>query len=261
MKFAIIGNLTIDIVNGKKKPGGGAYYSGLILSKHTGVTIYTKIGDDYPKKWLEEISSYAEVVAFKGSSTTMYELFYSGEGRVIKALSPGDKISADELSTISEEKVIINPVAGEIGEGDVLIFKKPCLDLQGFVRELRKDGLVTLKEIDGEFLENASIVHSSTEEFRMVKNLKLPDVLAVTNGSEEGVVITRKGKITFKPRKVDVKDPTGAGDAFLALLSYGINRYNELKRALEFALDETAKFLKLGLRSYLEDRDDEASIG
>ena len=52
MKFAVVGNLTIDIIKGTKRPGGGVYYSALALSKFADVTIYTKIGPDYPKEWL-----------------------------------------------------------------------------------------------------------------------------------------------------------------------------------------------------------------
>ncbi|AFN04371.1 hypothetical protein PFDSM3638_08020 [Pyrococcus furiosus DSM 3638] len=251
MRIGVIGNLTIDIVNGNRKPGGGAYYSGLVLSKFAKVTIYTKIGPEYPKEWIENIESFTKVVPFEGSSTTTFELLYSGDRREIKVVSKGDKFTYEELETVSEKEVIINPVANEIKPKNVYMFERPSLDIQGFVRQL--DRVVTLKRIEGKFLENAFVVHASKEEYSMIKNPGTPEILAITDGSKEGVVITKGEKIKFIPKQIDVKDPTGAGDCFLALLAYSARRYN-LQKAIEFTLDETAKFLKLGLEKYLEEQ-------
>ncbi|AEC51081.1 hypothetical protein PNA2_0163 [Pyrococcus sp. NA2] len=249
MKFGIVGNLTIDVINGDKRPGGGAYYSGLVLSKFGKVVIYTKIGEDYPRKWLEEIENFAEVVKFKAKSTTKFALHYKNGERTIKVLSKGEMFSRDELESISERNIIINPVANELSPEDVEIFKKPSLDVQGFIRELRDK--VELKEIDGSFLSKAFVVHASLEEYLKIRNPGKPDVFAITNGAKEGRLITREGELKFKPRPVSTNDPTGAGDCFLALLTYGILKFG-IRDGLEFALRETEKFLSLGLKRYIE---------
>ncbi|CUX78593.1 hypothetical protein CHITON_1814 [Thermococcus chitonophagus] len=253
--FTVIGNFTIDIIGGKKRPGGGAYYSSLVLSKFADVRVITKVGQDYPREWLKEVEEYVELVPIEGKSSVVYELIYRGEERAIKVLSKGDPFKDHELLETRGE-VIINPVANEITPNQVSLFRKPSLDVQGFVRELKE--YVGLKEIDGWFLSNCKVVHTSLEEYQKIINPGKPEILAITNGSREGVLIAEE-TIKFRPKKISVRDPTGAGDAFLALLTYGVGKFG-IRRGLEFALEETAKFLNLGLKEYLN-RDDEASIG
>lgn len=255
MRFTVIGNFTVDIIEGRKRPGGGAYYSSLVLSKFADVRVLTKIGPDYPREWLKEMEEHVELVPIRGISSVVYELIYRGEERAIRVLSKGDAFKDHELLEV-RGKVIINPVANEISPNQVLLFRKPSLDVQGFVRELKE--YVGLREINGWFLSNCKVVHASLEEYQKIVNPGKPEVLAVTNGSNEGILIASE-TIKFRPRKINIKDPTGAGDAFLALLTYGVERFG-IREGLEFALEETAKFLNLGLEKYLN-RDDEASIG
>ena len=92
-------------------------------------------------------------------------------------------------------------------------------------------------------MEKAFVVHASKEEYSRIRNPGMPDVLAITNGVKEGKIITKDEEITFMPEVVNTQDPTGAGDCFLALLTYGINKY-KLQEALNFAIKETAEFLR-----------------
>ncbi|AMM54599.1 PfkB family carbohydrate kinase [Pyrococcus kukulkanii] len=255
MRFTVIGNFTIDIIGGKRRPGGGAYYSSLVLSKFADVRVLTKVGMDYPREWLKEVEEYVELIPIEGKSSVVYELIYRGEERVIRVISKGDPFKDHELQE-AQGKVIINPVANEITPEQVSLFKKPSLDVQGFVRELKE--YVSLREIDGWFLSNCKIVHASLEEYQKIINPGMPEILVITNGGNEGVLIANE-TIRFRPKKITVRDPTGAGDTFLALLAYGIERFS-IEEGLKFALEETAKFLNLGLKEYLN-RDDEASIG
>ncbi|AFK23037.1 hypothetical protein Py04_1465 [Pyrococcus sp. ST04] len=229
-----------------------------MLSKYAKVTVYAKIGPEYPEEWIRDIERYVKVIPFPADSTTSFELVYEGESRVLRVLSKGEQFTLRELNSIKERRVIVNPVSGEIRPEHLTVFKNPSLDVQGFVRELKDK--VEIKNVDGSFLNNCNIVHASAEEYKALVNPGTPNILAVTNGSRGGVLKLRDGReIKFEPKRVHTENPTGAGDAFLALLVYGIDSFG-IEEGLRFAIDETAKFLKLGLKNYL-DRDDDASIG
>ena len=112
-----------------------------------------------------------------------------------------DEIPREALSLINAEGVII--------------------DAQGFLREI-ENSRVVLKEINGEFLKNAQVVHADAYEFQHIRNLNPDDVevLLISNGAESGVAYHRGKKYLYHPLRIDLDDPTGAGDVFLASFAY-----------------------------------------
>ncbi|AEH23732.1 PfkB family carbohydrate kinase [Pyrococcus yayanosii] len=252
MKCIVVGHLTKDILNGRERIGGGAYYSSLALSELCKVTVITKVGPDFPRKWLEGLRERGvDVRTLPSSATTTYKFTYRDGWRELTLLSKGDPFTDEELVGVKGDLIILNPVAGEIAPRQVAFFDNPSLDVQGFIRGF-ENGRVVLRETDGSFLSAARVVHASVEEFRVLKNISLPEVLLVTNGASEGFAVVRGRKYIIKPYRVDVRDTTGAGDVFLAFFSYLYTRL-PFTEALDGALRMTAEFLK--------GRDDDASIG
>lgn len=97
---------------------------------------------------------------------------------------------------------------------------------------LRKDGYSP--ETIENCLEQASIVKMNSEEWKVVASVtgishpetlmsrKQLNALAITSGPAGATLYSAAGAIEFKPDTVKDIDPTGAGDAFTAVLSVGI---------------------------------------
>jgi sugar/nucleoside kinase (ribokinase family) len=62
-----------------------------------------------------------------------------------------------------------------------------------------------------------------------------PSLVAITQGAEGCLIATRKERVHVPAFKVDVVDTTGAGDAFMGGLSYGLLQGWELTRVGTFA--------------------------
>lgn len=62
-----------------------------------------------------------------------------------------------------------------------------------------------------------------------------PSLVAITKGAEGCLIATRKDRVNVPAFKVDVVDTTGAGDAFMGGLSYGLLQGWELPRVGTFA--------------------------
>ncbi|USS41453.1 PfkB family carbohydrate kinase [Thermococcus aggregans] len=272
MRCLVIGHLTHDIIikNGRKTEGigGGVYYSSLALSKFCEVVVLTKVGKDFPIEWLEELESYGiSTIIIPSEKSTTYELLYLGENtRQLKLLSRADSFTLDEIPKEKFDLVLLNPVANEIPQEALSIInaKEVVADVQGFLRGFENDNVV-LKEIDGEFLKNAQVVHADAYEFQHIRNLRPDDVevLLISNGAERGVAYHRGKKYLYHPLKIDLDDPTGAGDVFLASFAYfymkcpfvlALKRANAFtatfleRRSIDFPISdalEKAKFVKV----------------
>ncbi|MDN5320805.1 MAG: hypothetical protein PWP49_1225 [Thermococcaceae archaeon] len=252
MRCLVVGHLTHDTIvkDGRKteRIGGGAYYSSLALSKFCEVVVLTKIGKDFPIGWLEELESYGiSTIIIPSEKSTAYELLYlDGENRHLKLLSKADPFTLDEIPREKFDIILLNPVANEIPPEALSLVKAKnvATDAQGFIRDF-ENGRVVLNEINGEFLKNAHVIHADVNEFQHVKNLNPNDleVLLVSNGSESGVAYHKGEKYIYYPLKIDAKEPTGAGDVFLASFAYfymDCPFIQALKRANAF----TATFLE-----------------
>jgi sugar/nucleoside kinase (ribokinase family) len=272
MRCLVIGHLTHDIIvkDGRKteRIGGGAYYSSLALSKFCEVVVLTKIGKDFPIEWLEELESYGiSTIIIPSEKSTAYELLYlDEENRQLKLLSKADPFTLDEIPQEKFDIILLNPVANEIPPKALELVKanEVAVDIQGFIRDF-KNGRVGLNEINGEFLKNAHIVHADANEFQHIKNLNPGDidVLLISNGAERGVAYYKGEKYIYSPLKIDVVDPTGAGDVFLASFAYfymdcpfiqALKRANAFtatfleRRTIDFPIAEAmenAKFVKV----------------
>jgi len=249
MKCLIIGHLTHDIIlrgNTKiERIGGGAYYSALVLSPFCDVEVITKVGESFPREWLKELEEKGiKVTVLHSKETTTYELKYLDENtRVLRLLSKAEPFKSEEITYKKADLIILNPVTNEIPIEVVKTLKGfVSLDVQGFVRDF-KDGKVGFKKINASFLEKVKVAHADVNEFKMLKNPKLPEVMLISNGANRGEAIYRRSRYHFEPLKMPVAETTGAGDSFLAYFSY-FYKQCPFMQALRRAISFTAFFLK-----------------
>ncbi|HIP74863.1 MAG TPA: carbohydrate kinase [Thermococcus paralvinellae] len=249
MRCIIIGHLTHDIIiRGNTKTGrigGGAYYSALVLSPFCDVEVITKVGRDFPEKWLRELEEMGiRVTVFHSRETTTYELRYLDKNtRILRLLSKAEPFKPEEIPRGNADMVILNPVANEIPVEIVDQLRGfVSLDVQGFVRNF-KDGKVELKKIDASFLKKVKVAHADVNEFKMLDNLRCPEVMLISNGADTGDAIYKENRYHFEPLKMPVAETTGAGDSFLAYFSY-FYRQCSFVHALKKAVSFTSFFLR-----------------
>ena len=251
MRCLVVGHLVIDRIVRKDREelriGGGAYYSALALSRFCGVKVVTSVGEDFPRKWLEELKKRGIAVeVLPSAESTSYELRYlDGNRRKLRLLSRAKPIAS--VNAEGFDLVVLNPVAREISPALVSRLAEKhfvATDVQGFIRE-PVPGPLRLRSIDGSFLRGVKVLHADINEFRCVKGLNPSDVevLLLSDGPNPGTAYLRGRAYSFEPLRVDVPESTGAGDVFLASFAYFYRKYpfvQALKRAAAF----TALFLE-----------------
>jgi len=240
-----VGHFAIDLISSPKittpKPalGGSPTYVSVAARKmDTKVSVISKVGEDFSGKyvsWLEangvDLSGLKRV---KGASTTRFILKYANWKRQLQLKSRAPPILPEDVPASLRAKAIhVAPIANEISPNLVDKLRKLTnvlsLDPQGFVREFDAKGSMRLKRWDDKHvLEQIDLYKSSSSEIRMVTGLA--DLrLAMEKVHDYGmkiVVVTRgmKGsKLFFGGKFYDIpacksriiRDPTGAGDAFI----------------------------------------------
>lgn len=216
MEFVIIGNPTIDIIEGEKLIGGSVIYSSLTISKlGYGVTIIGNKGRDF------NVDLTGIDVRLKDvSKTTKFEI---GKDR-LKIIERSDPISKEALPSLKSKIVHCAPVFREIDYELLRFLQRDAgflsIDMHGFVREEREGKIVLEKPKHG---IKADFVKMSKEESRHV-NVDA-GIIAITKGRKGAEIIADKTyEIPAFPAKVI--DPTGAGDVFCGAF---LVRYHETK--------------------------------
>ena len=240
-----VGHFAIDLITSPKitKPkqtlGGSPTYVSLAARKlDAKVSVISKVGEDFSDRyiaWLKangvDLSGLKRV---KGASTTRFILEYSNWKRRLQLKSQAPPILPEDVPNSLQAKAIhMAPIANELSRNvaDKLktLTDTLSLDPQGFVRGFDAKGNVHLKRWeDQKLLERIDLYKSSLSEIRMVTGLA--DLgLAMEKIHDYGakiVIVTRgmkSSKLLFEEKLYDiptckpkiVRDPTGAGDAFI----------------------------------------------
>jgi len=240
-----VGHFAIDLITSPKitKPkqtlGGPPTYVSLAARKlDAKVSVISKVGEDFPPKhiaWLESDGvDLSGLKRIKGASTTRFILEYSNWKRKLQLKSQAPPILPEDVPNSLQAKAIhMAPIANELSRNvaDKLktLTDTLSLDPQGFVRGFDAKGNVHLKRWeDQKLLERIDLYKSSLSEIRMVTGLA--DLgLAMEKIHDYGakiVIVTRgmkRSKLLFEEKLYDiptckpkiVRDPTGAGDAFI----------------------------------------------
>lgn len=257
----IIGHIAIDTNvlpwgTVKNVLGGAPTYAGMALTTlKKKVGILSKVGTDF-----KEYSFYSKQgidikgISIGGRRTTRFKNIYDVKG-------DRQQVCECDISRINPEDIpesytkarsfYISPIVGEINVDVVKRVKREnnivMLDPQGLFRKIAKEGRVeiALREDLNDFLKYADIVKIGKGEASAFK-IGVKEILsclvdegpkiAIASLGREGCVFLAEDKV-WKARslKVDVKDPTGAGDVFGGtFLSIYMDTFN-MREAIRFA--------------------------
>ena len=240
-----VGHFAIDLISSPKittpKPalGGPPTYVSVTAKRlDAKVSVISKVGEDFSSRhiaWLDangvDLSGLKRV---KGASTTRFILKYANWRRQLQLKSRAPPILPEDTPNSLRAKVIhIAPVANEISRSLVdkmrTLTNTLSLDPQGFMREFDSNGNIHLKRWhDQQVLKQIDVYKSSQSEIKMATGLadlqlameKIHDygakIVIVTRGMK-GSKLLFEGKLYDVPacKPKIVRDPTGAGDAFI----------------------------------------------
>ena len=240
-----VGHFAIDLISSPKittpKPtlGGPPTYVSVAAKKlDAKVSVISKVGEDFSSRhiaWLNangvDLSGLKRI---KGASTTRFILKYINRRRQLQLKSRAPPILPEDIPNSLRAKVVhIAPVTNEISRDIVdkmrTLTNTLSLDPQGFVREFDIDGNMHLKRWDDQqVLEQIDVYKSSLGEIRMITGLadlqlamkKIHDygakIVIVTTGMKGSKLLFER-KLYDVPacKPKNVRDPTGAGDAFI----------------------------------------------
>jgi len=256
VRVAVVGNLSLDLVEGgSPRVGGPPYYAGRALAAlGAAALIRAKSAEADRPLLLPPLEALGLPVEWRpGTSTASYAFSYDGDKRAMEVRELGSPWSADDVAGLGAEWVHVGALfRGEfpaetlaaLAEAGVRI----SLDGQGLVRPARPGPLVLEPEPDLSFLGHVSLVKLSEEEAlalvggldeRSLSSLGVPEVV-VTLGSRGCVLVTEHRLVQVPADPLDV-DPTGAGDSFAAAYvverSRGADPLSAAERATQLVHD------------------------
>ena len=236
-KIAVIGHIAIDKVideaGERVQLGGPPSYAALsfgILGDR--IHAVSKIGDDVPEDFLGQLKGLgvnAGKMIVDGAETTRFVLDYTQERRVLGVESVCEKIGSDDIGDLPDA-ALITPIIGELTESAVEAIQSDvlALDPQGFLRRLLDDGSIQLQPWrDRELLGRLDVLKASSDEVELItgesdprrgieKSRRFGASVAVITLGQDGSLVAAGGRPSRVPAyDSDVRDSTGAGDAFL----------------------------------------------
>jgi len=251
----IIGHMTIDELEfpgiSRISPGGPPTFCSTYLKQ---VGFITKpisvVGFDFKPalRPYEELGiDLTGVRVDESCRTTRFRIRYDDSmNRKLWLLSRCRDIKPSDV-TVNDDTVVINPVAGEVSWGLVEAIREKArlvsIDLQGFTRRFRDDGLVindSSRDIVELALAHSDIVKVSADEVNHGVMRVKDKVLVVSMGSNLAKMYTN-GKVYWfdKNIKVNAVDPTGAGDVLICSLTgylkMGLNPLDAFIKAVALA--------------------------
>jgi sugar/nucleoside kinase (ribokinase family) len=258
----IVGHLTIDEIGlpgqpVRRSPGGPVTFASLAATRvNRRTAIISKVGEDFP-------DDYVYWLAHRGvnldglhrdslSKTTKFRIIYEEgmEKRSLRLVTRCSEIMPKDIpSGLNARAVHLGPVAGEVSLETARHAREICntlsIDLQGYVRRFSPKGETTIaKKIDPRLIEFADVIKTSEDELaftlsrntaRQVKegmNLREDQILVVTRGRSGSTILKGNEVVeipSYPTRKV--RDPTGAGDAFIGVLVSELEHGNSLKNS------------------------------
>jgi len=243
MEITIIGNLTVDLINGYIRGGGPGYYAGLALA-HLGHKVYLigNVGLDYPSEYLEVLKSYNVILDYLRivDRSTAFRIKYSEtSNRILILENYGYKVVPEQVprELIDDKVVIVSPVIGEIDDEVIkYIFKSArfiVLDVQGFVREVKGKGILEYVplSVHSDIISNSHIIHAELNEVIEAKNNPLNAVLKLkeyganisllTLSKHGSILVLKNSNTIYKIPALNVVpvDQTGAGDVYTSIFT------------------------------------------
>lgn len=240
--LVVVGHFTIDevILGGERRTqaGGAALYTSIAAAKMgLRVGVVSKVGYDYPKKYLDEIEAkgidLSGVEVLHDTPTTRFILDYMGDERCLSLRGGCKPIGTPDLYDLRARAAHIAPVLDEVPAEVISELSERCeilsLDPQGYVREISEGGTIEPKAwFDAEALSRLRVFKSSMRELRGIAGLGNPwdamervrecgpEVVIATGGRRGALMLVGEDRyrVPAFPMTTPI-DPTGAGDAFM----------------------------------------------
>ena len=240
-----VGHIAIDLTISPRitipKPtlGGSSVYVSLAARKlGAKVSVISNVGEDFSNSYLAWMNTngidLSGVKRVKGASTTKFSLKYTNRTRKLQLRNRAPNISKEDIPISMQTKIIhIAPIANEVSQSLVeklrILANVLSLDPQGFVRKFDTKGNMHLKRWDNpKVLGQIDLYKSSSNEIKVITgsaDLELAMEKIHDYGAKIAIVTrgTKGSKLLFEGEYFDippckpriVRDPTGAGDAFI----------------------------------------------
>jgi sugar/nucleoside kinase (ribokinase family) len=192
---------------------------------------------------LERLSAPFRIVTNQGAEVEVVPT-HRGEAYIIPALAP-IQLSA----SLSGAAVILSPIMREIDPETVPpIEGLLVIDIQGFVREpgIRTDEATGPYHL-APLLRRADLVKASEEELALLDDKTcraLGETTVRATGGGRGARLVRNGKeVQIDVNRVDGVHTIGAGDIFLACMTYELIKRESAEQAAVIAARFTETFL------------------
>jgi sugar/nucleoside kinase (ribokinase family) len=231
--LAVVGNLSLDRVDGgEPRPGGAPFHAARALRLlGRPAFIGAKAADTDRRLLLPPLVRFGLPVLWRsGASTAAFSFSYDGDRRSMVVDTLGPAWTADDLRGLERaDWVHVGALARSDFPAETLAAlargRHLGLDGQGLARPDRTGPLALDADFDPAVLRHLSVLKLAEEEaFALVggtdeealRSLSVPEVV-VTLGSRGSLVLAERRPLMPVPARPVGRDPTGAGDAFLAV--------------------------------------------
>jgi sugar/nucleoside kinase (ribokinase family) len=227
--IAVIGNLSLDVIDGGSPRVGGAPYHaarGLRLLG-AGTRVVARCASADRRTLVPPLAALGVPLTWLPSErTTSFEMHYDGEEREMVIGDPGSPWTLEDVRAVGRaEWVHVGGLTRADFPADVIAAlareRRVALDGQTLVRRGAAGPLVLDDDFDPAIVRHLTALKVNEEELEAlggeerVLALGVPELL-LTKGSAGAVVIARGVREPVHARPVEIANPTGAGDAFLA---------------------------------------------
>jgi sugar/nucleoside kinase (ribokinase family) len=221
--LAVVGNLSIDRIDGRPpRVGGGPYHAAraLRLLAANGEVV-ARCGDADRRFLLPRLAVLGiRLDVLGGERTAAFTFAYDGDVRTMTVDAIGDTWTPRDAHAVDRRVrwLHVAPLfrsdfpaetLAELARGRRLL-----LDGQGLVRRPQVGPLQLDADFDPQLLRHVSILKLAEEEAAIVGDVDVPERI-VTLGAR-GSIVYADGRETHVPARPLPRDPTGAGDAFAA---------------------------------------------
>jgi 1D-myo-inositol 3-kinase len=204
--------------------GGSASYASAVFDAF-GVSydLVAKVGADFA--YLAQVSK--PPIVTPGRTTSFVDDYRSGE-RVEHCEAVCEAIAPEDLPNGRYDVGMACAISGEVGLPVLRRMREMCgvliADAQGLLREIAPNGDVLLRPMPAEV--PLDLVKASVKEAALldVPKLRKRMRLLITDGERGCRLLTASDEILIPAFPAAERDPTGAGDCFLAGVAVGLER-------------------------------------
>jgi sugar/nucleoside kinase (ribokinase family) len=231
VRVAVVGNLSLDLVDGAPpRVGGPPYYAARALAAlGAPALVRAKSAEADQQLVMQPLQALGLTVDWRpGATTATYAFSYDGDRRLMEVRELGSPWSVDDVAGLDADWVHVGALfRGEFPAETLAALAEAgvrlSFDGQGLARPGRTGPLVLEPEPELSFLRHVSVLKLSEQEAlalvgrideRSLSALGVPEVV-VTLGSRGCMLVTEHRLVHVPADPLDA-DPTGAGDAFAA---------------------------------------------